>query len=46
VRVVASARLLAALATLAVACQPLDGSKSTRIARGRNSVTEFFDGAY
>jgi matrixin len=39
--------LLVALATLAVACQPLDGSKSSRIARGPHSITEFFpDGAY
>jgi hypothetical protein len=38
--------LLAALATLAVACQPTGGLQSPRIARGPNSVTEFFEGAY
>jgi hypothetical protein len=38
--------LLEALAALAVACQPIGGQESPRVARGTNSVTEFFEGAY
>jgi hypothetical protein len=38
--------LIALLATLAVACEPADGFKTTRVARGQSTVTEFFAGAY
>jgi hypothetical protein len=39
--------LIALLASLALSCEPLDGARSMNIARGRDSVTEFFaDGDY
>jgi hypothetical protein len=38
--------LVALLATFAVACEPFDGFKTTRISRGANTVTEYFAGAY
>jgi hypothetical protein len=39
--------LVALLASLALTCEPLDGARSMNIARGRDSVTEFFaDGGY
>ena len=38
--------LVVLLATVAVACEPFDGLKTTRIARRGDTVTEFFEGAY
>lgn len=39
--------LIALLASLALTCEPLDGARSMDVARGRDSVTEFFaDGGY
>jgi hypothetical protein len=39
--------LITLLASLALSCEPLDGARSMNIARGRDSVTEFFpDGGY
>ena len=39
--------LIALVASLALTCEPLDGARSMNIARGPDSVTEFFaDGGY